>query len=318
MADWSTTVFVFPGQGSQQVGMAKDLYELYPAAREIFEQADAMLGFALTKLCFEGPESDLNDTINTQPALYVSGIATLRALCREIPEAMPAFVAGHSLGEFTALAAAGVFSFEDGLRLVRERGRLMKAAGTQSPGAMAATLGLETEQARKVCAQASEKTGGVLVVANDNCPGQLVISGDEATLDAAMGLAKEAGAKKVVKLAVSIAAHSPLMAPAAAEFRKALNATTFQPPTMPVYGNVGAAPLTTVEEIREELERQLTNSVRWTESVRAMIAAGATRFVELGPKDVLAGMMKRIDRSAPGSALNSAETLRAFVQENQN
>ncbi|MBI5669092.1 MAG: ACP S-malonyltransferase [Chloroflexi bacterium] len=317
MANWSTTAFVFPGQGSQQVGMGKDLAEAYPAARQTFVQADDVLGFSLSRLCFDGPEHDLNDTINTQPALYTAGIATLRALQSELPDAVPGFVAGHSLGEFTALAAAGALSFEDGLRLVRERGRLMKQAGTQSPGAMAALLGLDADQAWAVCRQASQQTGGVLVVANDNCPGQLVLSGDDATIEAGMALAKDAGAKRVVKLAVSIAAHSPLMESASVAFREALAATTFQPPTVPIYGNVNAAPLTSVDEIRTELDRQLTHSVRWTESVQAMIAAGAARFVELGPKDVLAGLMKRIDRNVPGAALNSVETLRAFVQENQ-
>lgn len=316
MTVWSTTAFVFPGQGSQQVGMSKDIIEAYPSARQTFEQADDLLGFALSRLCFDGPDNELNDTINTQPALYTAGIATLRALQSDLPEAVPGFVAGHSLGEFTALSAAGALSFEDGLLLVRERGRLMKQAGTQSPGAMAALLGLDADQARQVCLKASQQTGGVLVVANDNCPGQLVLSGDDATIDAGMALAKEAGAKKVVRLAVSIAAHSPLMESASAAFRETLKATAFQAPKVPVYGNVNAAPLTSVDEIRTELDRQLTNSVRWTESVQAMIVAGATRFVELGPKDVLAGMMKRIDRSAPGVALNSVESLRAFVQEN--
>lgn len=316
MSDWSTTALLFPGQGSQQVGMGKDLYEAYPAARETFQQADEVLGFALSKLCFEGPESDLNDTLNTQPALYVTGIATLRALHSELPAAAPGFMAGHSLGEFTALAAAGAVAFDDGLRLVRERGRLMKEAGTISPGAMAALLGLDADQARAVCEQASQQTGGVLVVANDNCPGQLVLSGDEATLDVGMALAKDAGAKKVIKLAVSIASHSPLMASASAAFRVALLATNFQPPGVPVYGNVKAAPLVAVDDIRSELDQQLTNSVRWTESVRAMIAAGANRFIELGPKDVLASMMKRIDRSAAGTALTGVESLRAFVTEN--
>lgn len=316
MSDWSTTACVFPGQGAQQVGMGKDWYAAYPAARETFEQADDVLGFALTKLCFEGPESELNDTVNTQPALYTAGIAALRALQSDLPDATPGFLAGHSLGEFTALAAAGAVAFDDGLRLVRERGRLMKEAGTLNPGAMAALLGLDADQARLVCQQASQQTGGALVVANDNCPGQLVLSGDEATLDAGMVLAKEAGAKKVVKLAVSIASHSPLMASASAAFRVALLATNFQPPSALVYGNVNAAPLTTVDDIRNELDQQLTHSVRWTESVRAMIGAGATRFLELGPKDVLASMMKRIDRAAPGTALTGVEALRMFVQEN--
>lgn len=313
MADWSTTAFVFPGQGSQTVGMMQDFVQVYPVARETFEQADDILGFSLSKLCFEGPEEELNDTINTQPALYVSGVAIHRVLQSLFAGSVPAFVAGHSLGEFTALAVAGAVSFEDGLRLVRERGRLMKEAGIKSPGAMAALLGLDADVVRGVCAQASRQTGGVLVLANDNCPGQIVISGDDATLEQGLTLAKEAGAKRAVKLAVSIAAHSPLMAPASAEFRQALAETAFQTPRVPVYGNVNAAPLTSVEAIRDELSNQLTSSVRWTESVRAMIAAGAQRFIELGPKDVLSGLLKRIDRSATAIALSNVGALQQFV-----
>jgi [acyl-carrier-protein] S-malonyltransferase len=221
--------------------MGKDLADAYPAARQTFEAADSVLGFSLSSLCFGGTQEALDDTINTQPALYTCGIATLRALQAEVPGAVPAFVAGHSLGEFTALAAAGAISFADGLKLVRERGRLMKEAGTKSPGAMAALLGLDAPQVREVCAQASEQTGGVLVLANDNCPGQIVISGDDTTIEVGMKMAQEAGAKRAVKLAVSIAAHSPLMESASAAFRQALLATTFHVPRIPVYGNVDAA-----------------------------------------------------------------------------
>jgi [acyl-carrier-protein] S-malonyltransferase len=283
----------------------------------MYEQADSILGFAFADLCFNGPESDLNDTLNTQPALYVSGLATLLALQTEIPAAVPAFVAGHSLGEFTALAAAAAISFDDGLRLVRERGRLMKEAGEKSPGAMAALLGLDAHQAREVCIRAKSQTGGVLVMANDNCPGQVVISGDDATIEVGLSLAKEAGAKRAVKLAVSIAAHSPLMESASADFRQALAITQFQSPAMPVYGNVDAAPLTNADSIRRELDLQLTHSVRWTESVQAMIAAGAETFIELGPKDVLTGLLKRIDRSKTALALNSADAVSQFVQQHR-
>ncbi len=314
--DWTKTAFVFPGQGSQAVGMGKDLADTYPVARQTFEQADAILGFALSDMCFNGPESELNDTINTQPALYVCGIAVMRVLQAERPDAVPAFAAGHSLGEFTALTAAGAVAFEDGLRLVRERGRLMKEAGTKSKGAMAALLGLDAEVVTGVCAQASQQTGGILILANDNCPGQNVISGDEATIEVGMILAKEAGAKKVVKLPISIASHSPLMESASAEFRKVLAGVQFQTPQVPVFGNVDAAPLQNVDSIRRELDLQLTHSVRWTESVQAMAAAGAETFLEMGPKDVLSGLLKRIDRSKSGKPLNGVETLQKFLQEN--
>lgn len=314
--DWTKAAFVFPGQGSQIVGMGKDLAQAYPIVRQTYEQADSILGFELSDLCFNGSEAMLNDTINTQPALYVTGIAILRALQLELPAAVPSFVAGHSLGEFTALAAAGALSFEDGLRLVRERGRLMEAAGTQSPGAMAAVLGLDAAQVREVCAHASQQTGSVLILANDNCPGQSVISGDDATLEVGMQLLSEAKAKKVVKLAISIAAHSPLMESASAEFRQVLAATQFAMPRVPVYGNVDAVPLADVNAIRRELDLQLTNSVRWTESVQAMVAAGAETFIELGPKDVLVGLLKRIDRSKLGRAINSVESLQKLISEN--
>lgn len=315
MVDWSKTAFVFPGQGSQVVGMGKDLVEKYAVARQTFEQADSILGFSLSRLCFEGPEDDLNDTINTQPALYTCGIAVLRALQSERPDARPAFVAGHSLGEFTALAAAGAIAFEDGLRLVRERGRLMKEAGTKSPGAMAAVLGLDTPAVTDICSRAQQQTDGVLILANDNCPGQTVISGDDASIEVGMKLASEAGAKKVVKLAVSIAAHSPLMESASAAFREVVHATPFQAPSVPVYGNVDAIPLSDVAGIQREVDLQLTHSVRWTESVQAMSAAGAELFLEFGPKDVLTALLKRIDRSKAGRALNGVENLNKFLAE---
>lgn len=313
--DWSKTAVVFPGQGSQGVGMGRDLAEAYPAARAIFEKADELLGFSLSQLCFNGPEEALNDTINTQPALYTAGIAALRVLQEALPDMQPAFAAGHSLGEFTALAAAGALSFEDGLRLVRERGRLMKEAGEKSPGAMAALLGLESDVVKDVCARASQQTGGILILANDNCPGQSVISGDDATIEVGLELAKAAGAKRAVKLAVSIAAHSPLMESASADFRKALEAAPFQSPRIPVIGNVEASPLSDVTGIRRELDMQLTHSVRWTESVQTMISSGVDTFLELGSKDVLVGLIKRIDRSKSGRALNSAETLGNFITE---
>jgi [acyl-carrier-protein] S-malonyltransferase len=317
MIDWKKTAFVFPGQGSQVLGMGQDLAQTYSTAREIFEEADAVLGFGLSELCFNGPQEILDDTLNTQPALYTCCIATMRALQEEMPNAVPMFAAGHSLGELTALAAAGAFTFADGLRLVRERGRLMKEAGIQSPGAMAALLGLDATQVREVCARASGQTGGVLILANDNCPGQIVISGDEATIEVGIKLAQEAGAKRAIKLAVSIAAHSPLMEPASAAFRQALLATTFLEARYVVYGNVDAAPLENVDATRRELDLQLTHSVRWTESVQAMVAAGVEHFIELGPKDVLTGLLKRIDRSRTGIPLNSAAAIKQFADANR-
>ncbi|PJF25152.1 MAG: [acyl-carrier-protein] S-malonyltransferase [Phototrophicales bacterium] len=314
MIDWTTTALIFPGQGSQVVGMGRDLVAAYPAAADLYQQADELLGFAFSRLCFEGPEETLNDTINTQPALYVAGMATLAALRAELGDIQPKYAAGHSLGEFTALAAAGALTFEDGLKLVRERGRLMKEAGERNPGAMAALLGLDAEQVRQLCAEASAAVGGVLVLANDNCPGQIVISGENETLEKGLELAKAAGAKRAVKLAVSIAAHSPLMESAASAFRAVLAQTPFQTPNITVYGNVNAAPLNSADAVRGELDAQLTQPVRWTESVRRMIAGGAFHFIELGPKDVLTGLLKRIDSSKSGIALNSARALQDFAK----
>ncbi len=293
--------------------MGKAIAAAYTVARDTFLQADDILGFKLSTLCFEGPEADLNDTINTQPALYVCGIATLRALQAECPEAVPAFTAGHSLGEFTALTAAGALTFEDGVRLVRERGRLMKEADVRSPGAMAAILGPDGSAVRDLCAQVAQQTGGVLVLANDNCPGQTVISGDDRSIEMALEAALAAGAKRAVKLAVSIAAHSPLMEPASAHFRRALEQVSFHRPRVPVYSNIHAKPLTDAEAIRRELEQQLTHSVLWMDSIRAMAAAGAGTFVEIGPKDVLAGLIKRIERGAARFTLNGLDSFQTVL-----
>jgi [acyl-carrier-protein] S-malonyltransferase len=312
MIDWASTAWLFPGQGSQQVGMGADLAAKYPAAARIYEQADRILGFAFGQLCFEGPAAALDETINTQPALYVTGIATLAALEEIHGQINPLAAAGHSLGEFTALTAVGALPFDAGLKLVRERGRLMKEAGEKSPGAMAALLGASIEDVRAICEQASADTGRPVVLANDNCPGQVVISGDEQALDRALALAKERGIKKAVKLAVSVAAHSPLMTHSAEAFRAALAMTPFETPIVPIIGNVNAAPLRTRSDILSELDAQLTSSVRWTESVQALRAMGVQTFVELGPKEVLTGLLKRIDREATGLALNSAEAVLAL------
>ncbi len=275
--------------------MGRDLYESSPAARAVFDRADDILGFSLSTLCFAGPEDVLTDTINQQPALYVTSMATL-AVMQETGWEAPAFVAGHSLGEFSALAAAGAFSFADGLRLVRKRGQLMKVAGEQSPGAMAAILALDIPTVTAVCQEASQQNGRIVQVANDNCPGQVVISGDAQTVTLAMQLATAANARKVVKLPITIAAHSPLMASVAAEFGQAIDEIEMHPTTVPVIGNVHAHPLGHPNEIRQELKTQLTAGVAWTATIRYLYQQGVDTFVEVGTGDTLLSFVKRIER----------------------
>lgn len=291
-----STAFLFPGQGSQHVGMGQALAQHSPEARAVFDQADDLLGFSLSGLCFSGPETELFDTINQQPAIFITSMAVL-AWMKTQDWSPPRFVAGHSLGEFSALAAAGVVSFADGLRLVRRRGELMKLAGTRAPGAMAAVLGLEITAVQQLCTQASEQTARPVQVANDNCPGQVVISGDAVALDTAVTLAEQAGARKVVKLPISIAAHSPLMASVAAEFAAAVDETPMHTAVYPVIGNVAARPLTTPDEIRAELKAQLTAGVAWTASMNWLLTAGVGTFAEVGPGDTLLSFIKRIDRN---------------------
>lgn len=293
----SHIAFIFPGQGSQAVGMGRDLTQV-PAAAAVFAEADAVLGFPLSRLCFEGPAEVLTDTVNAQPAILAVSIAALRAweASGEVPK--PCYVAGHSMGEYSALVAAGALDLRDGLLLVRERGRLMKRAGEVQPGGMAAVLGLAREALEEACAQASRETGGVVQIANDNAPGQIVISGERPALERASELAKAAGAKRVVPLAVSIAAHSPLMRSALDDFRRAVEATPLRPPSVPVISNIQARPLDGVEAIREELVLQLVSPVRWTESVAWMTAQGVTTFVEVGPGTVLTGLVRRIAPTA--------------------
>ena len=277
--------------------MGRDLYDYAPSARAVFDQADELLGFSLTSLCFTGPDDVLTATINQQPALYVNSMATL-AVMQETGWEPPTFVAGHSLGEFSALAAVGAFTFADGLRLVRKRGELMTQAGEQNPGAMAAILALDIPTATAICAQASEKSGRIVQVANDNCPGQVVISGDTAALTLAMELATAANARKVVKLPITIAAHSPLMTSVAAAFAQAIDETPIQPIQIPVISNITAQPLTQPDEIRQELKAQLTAGVAWTPTIQYLLAHGADTFVEVGPGDTLLSFVKRIDRKA--------------------
>ncbi len=286
---------IFPGQGSQYVGMGRDLYQRYPEARALFDEADELLGLGLSKLCFEGPEENLYDTINTQPAILTMSLAALEALRARYHFEEIAFVAGHSLGEYSALVAGDHISFPDGLRLVRERGRLMKKAGEQRPGGMVAILGLEAEVVDEACQQASEETGTVVQVANYNSPKQIVISGEREGLQKAMGLLGEKGARRMVPLAVSIASHSPLMESAAEGLHQTMESVVFQEAEAAVIANVTAKPLRNQEDIREELVKQLVSPVRWVDSVRYMLNHGVTTFVEIGPKDVLSSLIKRID-----------------------
>jgi [acyl-carrier-protein] S-malonyltransferase len=311
--DPKTTAFVFPGQGSQAVGMGKDLATHHPVAKNTFEQADAILGASFSKIMWEGPDTDLNDTVNTQPALYVHSLAAFRAFSSLHPDFKPAALAGHSLGELSALAASGALSFEDGLRLVQKRGELMKRAGGLAPGGMAAILGVDIETLDAVCAQASTESE-LVQVANDNCPGQVVISGAKPAVERAMAGAKAAGAKRAMPLAVSIAAHSPLMASIQEEWNEAVNAAKFSPLQVPVIGNVQASPLIDEASARADIIAQMQSRVRWTESVKYMSSSqGVNTFVEAGTGSVLGGLIKRIVGGATSYPLGNPGDFEALV-----
>jgi [acyl-carrier-protein] S-malonyltransferase len=289
--------YLFPGQGSQYVGMGREAFEKNPEARALFDEADAFFGFSLAELAFSGPEEQLMDTANQQPALFVASLANWLCL-RDEGWAEADYMAGHSLGEFSALAAAGSMPFSDGLKLVCKRGELMKRAGELSPGAMAAIIALPLEQIVALCAQAEDELGLLVQVANDNCPGQTVISGDEKALQRAVELMGEAGARKIVRLPITIAAHTELMGSVSAEFAAAVDEIPLKKPRVPVIANVSARPLKTVEEIRRELKNQLTSPVAWADSMRYLLDAGSDTFIETGPNNVLLGLLKRIDRQA--------------------
>jgi [acyl-carrier-protein] S-malonyltransferase len=315
--------FVFPGQGSQTVGMGADIFQASPAARSVYEIADSALGFPLSTLCFDGPESSLRETLNTQPAIVATSLALLAAL-QEAAGAeigaepvlrgpiQPAFVVGHSVGEYSAVAVSGALGVADTLRLVRERGRLMHEEGLRCASGMAAVLGLDVDALTSVCAEATDRTraslstdrlaehpgAGRVVVANINAPGQIVISGTTPALEAAMELARAAGAKRVVPLAVSGAFHSPVMAPAAEALTAAVEAAPVTTPVVPVIANITAEPLTSEAQLREELAQQIVSPVQWTRTVEYLADHGIETFVEIGVGQVLAGLIRRIAKGA--------------------
>lgn len=289
------TAYIFPGQGAQFVGMGQDLYNLNDDNKALFEKANELLGFRITDIMFGGTDEDLKQTKVTQPAIFLHSVILAKALGDQF---QPAMVAGHSLGEFSALVAAGALSFEDGLLLVSKRANAMQQACEVEPSTMAAILGLEDEIVEQICAGIDE----IVVAANYNCPGQLVISGSIEGVDKACAQLTEAGAKRALKLNVGGAFHSPLMEPARIELQAAIEATEIKAPTCPIYQNVDAKPYTDPARIKENLIAQLTGAVRWTQTVQHMLADGAEAFVEVGPGNVLQGLVKKVDRQAQTSA----------------
>ena len=310
MTESNKIAYVFPGQGSQKVGMGLDLYNSFDSVKAIFQEADKTLGVPLSKLCFEGPEEELRQTINAQPALVVMSYACYQAALSVNDRSKivkPIFLAGHSLGEYTALAVAGVLDFRTTVYLARERGRLMYEAGQLIPGAMAAILGLDEQAVTEIC----RETGTWL--ANINCPGQLVISGPKENIEQAIVLAKAKGASRALPLQVSGAFHSPLMQPAADGLSAIINKLSFREPEIPVIANTSAQPLRTADEIKNELMQQLCHSVQWQRSVEYMIEKRVSTFIEIGAGNVLTGLIKRISKNVKISNIGTAAELNNLI-----
>jgi [acyl-carrier-protein] S-malonyltransferase len=297
---------VFPGQGSQSVGMGYKLYQSSPKAKEIFQEADEALQFSLSRLCFEGPEDELRQTINAQPAIMTVSIACLRAASEVNHTVSPSFVAGHSLGEYTALVAANVLGFTDAIRLVRERGRLMQKAGEIKPGGMAAIIGLDEAALKEICRESGAE------IANFNCSVQIVISGSTEALERAMELAKARDARRVIPLQVSGAFHSTLMQPTIEGLSEAISQINFRTPEIPIVVNSTAQPVTTAEGVKEELLRQLCNCVQWQPSVEYMVGEGISTFIEIGPGQVLSGLIKRISDKVRVLNMSDPESIKAL------